>query len=130
MVWLLNYVVVAIQTILLLQKKNKIYLSSAFYLKNITGFIVNDTIFTGSAGYGIVMINVVNTVYYKTQVEASIPASFTSTLSLKYGGRIILISSAGELSDYNSITFMNCSFSVLIKVFQIVLKSIQVVTSN
>ena len=95
----------------IIAKKNKIYLSSAFYLKNITGFIVNDTIFTRSAGYGIVMVDVVNTVYYKTKVEAHVEATFTSTLNLNYGGGIILISSAGELSDYNSITFKNCSFS-------------------
>ena len=95
----------------IIANKIKVYLSSAVYLRNITGFIVNDTIFTGSAGYGIVMVDVMNTVYYKAKVEANVPAFFNSTSNLKYGGGIILISSTGELSDYNSVTFMNCSFS-------------------
>ena len=94
----------------IIANKTKVYLSSAVYVKNITGFILNDTIFTRSAGYGIVMVDVVNTVYYKTNVETNVPASFNSALNVKYGGGIILISSAGQLSHYNNITFMNCSF--------------------
>ena len=94
----------------IIANKTKVYLSSAVYVKNITGFILNDTIFTRSAGYGIVMADVVNTVYYKTNVETNVPASFNSTLNVKHGGGIILISSAGQLSHYNNITFINCSF--------------------
>ena len=91
--------------------KSKVYLSSAVYVKNITGFIVNDTIFTGSAGYGIVMVDVVNTVYYKTKVEANVLVSLTPMHNLNYGGGIILIISTGECSDYSNVIFMNCSFS-------------------
>ena len=95
----------------IISNKNKVYLSSAVYLKNIAGFIVNNTIFTGSAGYGIVMVDVVNTVYYKTKIKANLPVSWTPMLDLSYGGGIILISSARERNDGNYVTFINCSFS-------------------
>ena len=95
----------------IIANKNKVYLSSAVYLKNVTGFIVNNTIFTGSAGYGIVMVDVVDTVYYKTKIEANVPVPLKPMLNLSYGGGIILISSAQERSDGNYVTFINCSFS-------------------
>ena len=87
---------------------SKIHLSSAIYLKNVTKLTVNDSIFTGSRGYGIVMVNVVNAVYYNTKVEAN---TLMQLLNLPYGGGIILVSSFKGRSSNNNVTFTNCIFS-------------------
>ena len=87
---------------------SKIHLSSAIYLKNVTKLTVNNSIFTGSKGYGIVMVDVMNVFFYKTKVEANKPIHL---LDLWYGGGIILVSSFKGLSNNNNVTFTNCTFS-------------------
>ena len=87
---------------------SKIHLSSAIYLKNVTKLTVNNSIFTGSKGYGIVMVDVMNVLFYKTKVEANKPIHL---LDLWYGGGIILVSSFKGLSNNNNVTFTNCIFS-------------------
>ena len=86
---------------------SKIHLSSAVYLKNVTNLTVNNSIFTASKGYGIVMVDVTNALFYKTKIEANNP---TNLFNLQYGGGIILVSSFIGLSD-NNVTFENCIFS-------------------
>ena len=86
----------------------KIDLSSAIYLKNVTNLTVNNSIFTGSKGYGVVMVDVMNALFYKTKVEAN---TLIHLLDLLYGGGIILVSSSVGLSNNNNVTFTNCIFS-------------------
>ena len=86
---------------------SKIHLSSAVYLKNVTNLTVNNSIFTASKGYGIVMVDVMNALFYKTKIEAN---KRTHLFNLQYGGGIILVSSSIGLSD-NNVTFANCIFS-------------------
>ena len=86
---------------------SKIHLSSAVYLKNVTNLTVNNSIFTASKGYGIVMVDVRNALFYKTKIEAN---KLTHLFNLQYGGGIILVSSSIGLSD-NNVTFANCIFS-------------------
>ena len=88
-------------------KTYKIHLSSAIYLKNITNLTVNNSIFTRSMGYGIVMVDVMNAMFYKTKVEAN---TLMHLLDLWYGGGIILVSSSIELSNNNNVAFTNCTF--------------------
>ena len=86
---------------------DKVHLSSAIYLKNITNLTVNNSIFTRSKGYGIVMVDVINAMFYKTKVEAN---KLMHLLDLSYGGGIILVSSSMGLSNSN-VTFTDCTFS-------------------
>ena len=86
----------------------KIDLSSAIYLKNVTNLTVNNSIFTRSKGYGIVMVDVMNVRFYKTKVEAN---KLMHLLDLSYGGGIIFVSSSIGLSNNNNVTFTNCTFS-------------------
>ena len=57
------------------------------------------------------MVDVVNTVCYKTKVEANVLVSLTPMHNFNYGGGIILIISTGERIDLSIVIFMNCSFS-------------------
>ena len=86
---------------------SKIDLSSAIFLKNVTNLTINNSIFTGSKGYGIVMVDVMNALVYKTKFEAN---SLMYLPNLRYGGGIILVSSSIGVSN-NNVTFTNCMFS-------------------
>ena len=87
---------------------SKIYLSSAMYLKSVTNLTVDNSIFTGSKGYGIVMVDVMNALFYKTKIEAN---NLMHLLNLSYGGGIILVSSSRGVSNNSNVTFTNCIFS-------------------
>ena len=87
---------------------SKIYLSSAMYLKSVTNLTVDNSIFTGSKGYGIVMVDVMNALFYKTKIEAN---KLMHLLNLSYGGGIILVSSSRGVSNNSNVTFTNCIFS-------------------
>ena len=103
---------------------SKIDLSSAIYLKNVTNLTVNNSAFTGSRGYGVVMVDVMNALFYKTKVEANI---LMQLLNLSYGGGIIFVSSSIGLSN-NNVTFTNCIFSKNCAIGDI--ESISTVKSN
>ena len=86
---------------------SKIDLSSAIFLKNVTNLTINNSIFTGSKGYGIVMVDVMNALVYKTKFEAN---ALMYLPNLRYGGGIILVSSSIGVSN-NNVTFTNRMFS-------------------
>ena len=85
-----------------------VYLSSAVYLKNVTNLTVNNSAFTKSRGYGIIMVDVTNALFYEIKIEAN---KLMNLLNLSYGGGIILVSSSIGLSNNNNVTFANCIFS-------------------
>ena len=87
---------------------SKIDLSSAIYFKNVINLTVNDSGFTRSRGYGFVMVDVMNALFYETKVEVN---TLMQLLKLLYGGGIILVSSSIGVSSNNNVIFRNCIFS-------------------
>ena len=89
----------------------KIHLSSAIFLRNIENLHINDTLFSGSAGYGIVMVDVLNAVFHRLRVERNTPVSFMDLPDMKYGGAVFVVNSNGQFNGHNKITFMNSDFT-------------------
>ena len=88
-----------------------LHLSSAIFLRNIENLHINDTLFNGSAGYGIVMVEVLNAVFYRLRVEHNTPVSFMELPDMKYGGAVFVVSSKGQVNSHNKITFLNSDFT-------------------
>ena len=57
------------------------------------------------------MVDVANTIYYKTKAEANVLVSLTPMHNLNYGEGIILIISTGQRIDCSIVIIMNCKFS-------------------
>ena len=91
---------------------SKIDLSSAIYFKNVINLTVNNSGFTRSRGYGFVMVDVMNALFYKGKVEDN---TLMQLLKLLYGGGIILMSSSIGVSNNNNVTFANCIFQKIVR---------------
>ena len=80
-------------------------------MRNIENLHINDTFFNGSAGYGIVMVNVLNAVFYRLRAEHNTPVSFMELPNMKYGGAVFVVNSNGQANSHNKINLMNSDFT-------------------
>ena len=96
----------------LIINSTKINLSSVLYLTNVTGLVINDTTFWRSAGYIIIMAEVVNACYHKVHFSSNKVVPFLGKESLSYGGGVLtfLSDSKSEEEEVNTLNISNCQF--------------------
>ena len=91
-------------------KNTQISLSSAVYFRNVTGVIINDTTFSMSRGYGVVMVDVVNGHYHRVHVSSSKAVPFEKEENFSYGGGILTLLSDLKSGEANTLKISNCEF--------------------
>ena len=91
-------------------KYTQISLSSAVYFRNVTGVVINDTTFSMSIGYGVVMVDVVNGHYHGVHVFSNKAVPFEKEENLFYGGGILTLLSDSKSGEVNTLKISNCNF--------------------
>ena len=94
----------------LIINSTKINLSSVLYLTNVTGLVINDTTFWRSAGYIIIMAEVVNACYHKVQFSSNKVVPFLGRESFSYDGWVLTFLLESKSEEVNTFQISNCQF--------------------
>ena len=88
----------------------KIHLSSSLYFRNVRSLVISDTTFQWSAGYSVIMVDVLNVYYQKVYIFYNKPVPFMGEEKLAYGGGILTLLTEGKSSAFNTLRFLDCCF--------------------
>ena len=91
-------------------KNTRIMLSSAVYFRNVTGLVINDTTFSMSRGYSVVMADVVNGHYHRVNIFSNKAVPFEKEENLSYGGGILTFLSDAVCGEVNELEISNSLF--------------------
>ena len=87
-----------------------IHLSSSLYFRNVSSLVISDTTFQWSAGYSVIMVDVLNIYYWKVYAYYNKLVPFMGQEKLAYGGGILTLLTEGKSSAFNTFRFLDCYF--------------------